>query len=71
MGRSTPSARRREIARALLSLDRGPVRRPGRALVVRLTTPADEHADARLREFAAATEEAIAREFGDAFEGAR
>lgn len=61
----------REIARALLSLDRGPFRRPGRALVVRLTTPADEHADARLREFAAATEQAIAHEFGDAFERTR
>jgi hypothetical protein len=61
----------REVARALLSLDRGPWRRPGRALVVRLTTPADEHADARLRDFAAATEEAIAREFGDAFAGVR
>lgn len=56
-----------EIARALLSLDRGPWRRPGRALVVRLTAPADEHADARLRAFAEATEAALAQVFGDAF----
>lgn len=57
----------REVGRALLSLDRGPWRRPGRALVVRLTTPADEHADERLRAFAAATEAALADAFGDEF----
>lgn len=61
----------REVARALLSLDRGPWRRSGRALVVRLTTPADEHADARLRSFAAATEAALAGAFGDEFAGSR
>lgn len=55
----------REVGRALLSLDRGPWRRPGRALVVRLTTPADSRADERLRDFAVLTREALTREFGD------
>jgi exosortase/archaeosortase family protein len=55
----------REIARALVSLDRGPFRRPGRALVVRIRTIADGEADERLRQFAQWTEAAIAAKFPD------
>jgi exosortase len=54
----------REVGRALLSLDRGPQRRTGRAFVVRLTTQADSRADERLQQFAVRTREALAREFG-------
>lgn len=47
-----------ELARSLLSLDRSALRRPGRALVVRLVTPIEKHAggeasaQARLDRFA-------------------
>jgi hypothetical protein len=52
-----------EVARALLVLDRGPLRRDGRGLVVRLATPAVTDADDRLRRFAAMAQESIG-EFG-------
>lgn len=53
-----------EVVRAALALDRGPWRRPGRALVARLTTRLDEapeESDARLRAFAALLEPELAR----------
>ena len=43
---STPS----EILRALLVLDRGPLRRPGHAFFVRLTTPMDRDHPERAEE---------------------
>jgi exosortase len=48
-----------EIVRSVLALDRGPLRRPGRAIVVRLATPASgdlEDAESRLQGFAAAVD---------------
>jgi hypothetical protein len=55
-----------EVGRALVSLDRGPLRRPGRALLVRLSTLADAGADDRLRAFSVAAEAAIAAQLPDA-----
>ena len=53
-----------ESLRSILALDRGPWRREGRAIVVRLATSADGppgDAEARLREFAASIEREMTR----------
>jgi hypothetical protein len=50
--------------RSVLALDRGPFRRPGRAIVVRLATPASgslEDAESRLQGFAAAMDHEMDR----------
>jgi hypothetical protein len=54
-----------ETVRAVLAMDRSPLRRPARAVVVRLSTPMEPGADdraaaeARLRDFAAIVERAL------------